>query len=152
MISCWVERVGKPQGIQPQDRQHRTSNDYFEANNVEADGKVAVFLTVIGAKAHETLRSLLAPVLPRELTWTTPRGTNKALRPPAVSHRRTFPFLPEIAKRTEIQSRTLPLLYAGSVFNADSEPSSSKRWEMVSFVELGARLFRINCSQSQTWR
>ena len=34
---------------------------YFEANQVEDDRKVSVLLTVIGAKAYETLRSLLAP-------------------------------------------------------------------------------------------
>ena len=37
---------------------------YFEANAVEASQKVSVFLTVIGAKAYDTLRSLLAPTLP----------------------------------------------------------------------------------------
>lgn len=39
---------------------------YFEANIVEDDRKVAVLLTLIGAKTYETLRSLLAPELPRD--------------------------------------------------------------------------------------
>ena len=39
---------------------------YFDANGVEADRKVPVLLTVIGAKAYDTLRSLLAPKLPRD--------------------------------------------------------------------------------------
>lgn len=38
---------------------------YFEANTVEDDRKVAVLLTLIGAKTYETLQSLLAPELPR---------------------------------------------------------------------------------------
>ena len=36
---------------------------YFEANGVKDENKVAVLLTVIGARAYETLRSLLAPAL-----------------------------------------------------------------------------------------
>ena len=39
---------------------------YFDANKVEDDRKVAVLLTVIGAKAYDTLRSLLAPTLPKD--------------------------------------------------------------------------------------
>ena len=39
---------------------------YFDANRVEDDRKVAVLLTVIGAKAYDTLRSLLAPTLPKD--------------------------------------------------------------------------------------
>ena len=39
---------------------------YFEANAVADDRKVAVLLTVIGAKTYETLRSLLAPERPRD--------------------------------------------------------------------------------------
>ena len=39
---------------------------YFDVNGVEADRKVPVLLTVIGAKAYDTLRSLLAPKLPRD--------------------------------------------------------------------------------------
>ena len=39
---------------------------YFDANGVEADRKVPVLLTVIGAIAYDTLRSLLAPKLPRD--------------------------------------------------------------------------------------
>ena len=42
---------------------------YFEANSVGDEWKVAVLLTVIGAKTYETLRSLLAPVLPREKSF-----------------------------------------------------------------------------------
>ena len=42
---------------------------YFEANSVGDERKVAVLLTVIGAKTYETLRSLLAPVLPREKSF-----------------------------------------------------------------------------------
>ena len=42
---------------------------YFDANAVEASRKVSVFLTVIGAKAYDTLRSLLAPTLPRDKTF-----------------------------------------------------------------------------------
>ena len=42
---------------------------YFDANAVEASRKVSVLLTVIGAKAYDTLRSLLAPTLPRDKTF-----------------------------------------------------------------------------------
>lgn len=42
---------------------------YFEANAVADDRKVAVLLTVIGAKTYETLRSLLAPERPRDQTY-----------------------------------------------------------------------------------
>ena len=38
---------------------------YFKVNAVEADRQVLVLLTVIGAKAYDTLRSLFAPTLPR---------------------------------------------------------------------------------------
>ena len=40
---------------------------YFEANTVEEDRKVAVFLTVVGARTYKTLRSLLAPTLPASI-------------------------------------------------------------------------------------
>ena len=36
---------------------------YFEANSVDDDWRVAVLLTVIGAKTYETIRSLLTPAL-----------------------------------------------------------------------------------------
>ena len=42
---------------------------YFEANAVADDRKVAVLLTVIGAKTYETLRSLLAPERPRDKSY-----------------------------------------------------------------------------------
>ena len=42
---------------------------YFETNSVADDRKVAVLLTVIGAKTHETLRSLLAPEAPRDKSF-----------------------------------------------------------------------------------
>ena len=42
---------------------------YFEANGVEDDHKVAVLLTVIGARAYNTLRSLLAPELPHDTSF-----------------------------------------------------------------------------------
>ena len=42
---------------------------YFEVNAVEADRQVSVLLTVIGAKAYDTLRSLFAPTLPREKSF-----------------------------------------------------------------------------------
>ena len=41
---------------------------YFEANEVKDDRKVAVLLTVIGARTYDTLRSILAPAAPREKT------------------------------------------------------------------------------------
>ena len=43
---------------------------YFEANKVEEDRRVPVLLTVIGSKAYDTLRSLLAPTLPGEKTFS----------------------------------------------------------------------------------
>ena len=42
---------------------------YFEANNVVANRKVAVLLSVIGAKAYETLHSLLVQVLHQEKSF-----------------------------------------------------------------------------------
>ena len=42
---------------------------YFEANPVEEDRRVAVLLTVVGAEAYETLRSLLAQALPRDKSF-----------------------------------------------------------------------------------
>lgn len=42
---------------------------YFDANAVEASRKVSVLLTIIGAKAYDTLRSLLAPTLPRDKSF-----------------------------------------------------------------------------------
>ena len=47
----------------------RQSVRYFEANAVEASRKVSVLLTVIGAKAYDTLRSLLPPILPRDKSF-----------------------------------------------------------------------------------
>ena len=42
---------------------------YFEANSVADDRKVAVLLTVIGAKTYETLRSLFPPEAPRDKSF-----------------------------------------------------------------------------------
>ena len=42
---------------------------YFVANSVEDERKVAVLLTVIGAKTYETLRSLLSPERPRDKSY-----------------------------------------------------------------------------------
>ena len=39
---------------------------YFDANGVEANRRVPVLLTLIGAKVYGTLRSLLAPNLPKD--------------------------------------------------------------------------------------
>ena len=39
---------------------------YFEANGVEEDRRVAALLTLVGPKVYDTLRSLLAPTLPKE--------------------------------------------------------------------------------------
>ena len=50
---------------------------YFEANAVKDDRKVAVLLMVIGPKMYETLRSLLAPALPREKTFDELLGVLK---------------------------------------------------------------------------
>jgi len=50
---------------------------YFEANTVEDDRKVAVLLTLIGGKTYDTLRSLLAPTLPREKTFDELLGVLK---------------------------------------------------------------------------
>jgi len=50
---------------------------YFEANTVEDDRKVAVLLTLIGGKTYDTLRSLLAPTLPREKTFEELLGVLK---------------------------------------------------------------------------
>ena len=43
---------------------------YFDANAVEAARKVPVLLTVIGARAYDTLRSLLAPTKPQDKSFT----------------------------------------------------------------------------------
>jgi hypothetical protein len=50
---------------------------YFDANAVEASRKVAVLLTVIGVKAYDTLRSLLAPTLPRDKSFSELLATLK---------------------------------------------------------------------------
>jgi len=42
---------------------------YFEANGIEDDKRVAVLLTVIGSDIYALLRSLLAPVKPREKSF-----------------------------------------------------------------------------------
>ena len=42
---------------------------YFAANKVEDDRKVPILLTVIGAKAYSTLRSLLAPDSPADKSF-----------------------------------------------------------------------------------
>ena len=42
---------------------------YFEANSVEDERKVAVLLTVIGAKTYETLKSLLSSERPRDKSY-----------------------------------------------------------------------------------
>ena len=41
---------------------------YFLANNVQDDKKVAVFLSLIGAKTYEVLRSLVSPDQPNTKT------------------------------------------------------------------------------------
>ena len=50
---------------------------YFEANTVEEDRKVAVLLIVVGARTYETLRSLLAPTLPRDKSFEELLGVLK---------------------------------------------------------------------------
>ena len=50
---------------------------YFEANTVENDRKVAVLLTVVGARTYETLRSLLAPARPRDKSFDELLGVLK---------------------------------------------------------------------------
>ena len=50
---------------------------YFDANAVEASRKVAVLLTMIGAKAYDTLRSLLALALPRDKSFSELLATLK---------------------------------------------------------------------------
>ena len=42
---------------------------YFEANSVKDENKVTVLLTVIGVRAYEILRSLLALPLPRDTSF-----------------------------------------------------------------------------------
>ena len=42
------------------------ANNYFEANDIEADKRVAVLLSAIGAKTYTLLRSLTSPDLPHE--------------------------------------------------------------------------------------
>ena len=41
---------------------------YFEANNIDADCRVAVFLSVIGGKNYTFLRNLLSPEKPSAKT------------------------------------------------------------------------------------
>ena len=43
---------------------------YFNANEVEDDKKVPIFLSVIGGKTYSVLRDLLAPVKPREKSFS----------------------------------------------------------------------------------
>ena len=50
---------------------------YFEANGVKEESKVAVLLTVIGARASDTLRNLLAPALPRDVSFDDLLGVLK---------------------------------------------------------------------------
>ena len=50
---------------------------YFEANGVKEESKVAVLLTIIGARAYDTLRNLLAPALPRDVSFDDLLGVLK---------------------------------------------------------------------------
>ena len=43
---------------------------FFEANDVIVEKKRAVLLTSMGEKAFTTLRSLTAPKMPAETSWT----------------------------------------------------------------------------------
>ena len=43
---------------------------YFNANELEDDKKVPIFLSVIGGKTYSVLRDLLAPVKPREKSFS----------------------------------------------------------------------------------
>ena len=42
---------------------------FFDANEVPADSKVDVLLTVIGARTYKTLRSVLSPASTREKSF-----------------------------------------------------------------------------------
>ena len=44
---------------------------YFEANGIADEKKVAIFLSVCGAKCYNLLRNLLAPDKPGDKTCTT---------------------------------------------------------------------------------
>ena len=50
---------------------------YFEANTIENDRKVAVLLTVVGARTYETLQSLFAPARPRDKSFDELLGVLK---------------------------------------------------------------------------
>lgn len=66
---------------------------YFEANGVEDNKKVSVLLTVIGPKTYSTLRSLLAPTLPRDKSFVELLATLKAHynpKPLVISERFRF--------------------------------------------------------------
>jgi hypothetical protein len=42
---------------------------FFEANSVQDNKKVAVFLTVQGSNTHSLLRSLVAPAVPKDKSF-----------------------------------------------------------------------------------
>ena len=75
---------------------------YFEANIVEDDWKVAVLLTLIGAKTYETLRSLLAPELPRDKPFDELLGVlRKHLDPQPLLITKRFRFYQRSQKTDE---------------------------------------------------
>ena len=51
---------------------------YFDENGVEANRRVPVLLTLIGAKVYGTLRSLLAPKLPKDKDFDSLLATLKS--------------------------------------------------------------------------
>ena len=44
---------------------------FFLANEIKDDKKVAVLLTVLGTKAYSLLRTIIAPSMPAEKTYTS---------------------------------------------------------------------------------
>ena len=69
-------------------------NQFFLANNITTDKKkVAVFVTMVGAKAYALLRNLLAPEKPSEKKYTElTEAMKKHLKPKPIVIAERFKF------------------------------------------------------------
>ena len=108
---------------------------YFDANAVKDDRKVAVLLTVIGAKIYETLRNLLAPQLPRDKSFTELLEVlKKHYDPQPLIIGERFRFYQRSQKSGESTLQFLPLPYASSASSVRLAIFSIKLYVIVSFV------------------
>ncbi|XP_037502705.1 uncharacterized protein K02A2.6-like [Rhipicephalus sanguineus] len=68
-----MSRLGKVAEFDPKSQNFESYLERFElfvqANDIEEEKKLAVFLTVIGAEAYEVLKNLVVPASPREKTY-----------------------------------------------------------------------------------